>query len=73
MRVVDVRGLKPTERQMRVKKVSMEIAKGEVMKVVSDDPRMPQLASKIVKALGGLDLIKVEEKNGLFYAYLKKV
>ncbi len=56
MEAMDVSGLEPREGQEKVRKASMKLNSGEVMEIVSDDPRMPQLALKIVKALGGLEL-----------------
>ncbi len=74
MEVVDVRGLNPAERQEKVRSTAIKLKSGEVIEIISDDPRMPQLAPKIVKALGGLEIIKVEEgKEGLFHTYLRKV
>ena len=73
-KIVDVRELNPAERQRKVKEESMGLKKEEIMEVVSDDPRMLQLASKIVKALGGLELIEVrKEEDSLFHAYIRKI
>ncbi len=73
MKIVDVRGLTPKERQEKVKKASLEMKNNEDMEIVSDDPRMLQLAPKIIEMIGGLKLVDVKQgEDKLFHTYVKK-
>ena len=69
---VDTRGLSPDARQRLVKEKASELNPGDIVEVISDDDRMPKLASHIAKVLGIIELINVvKEEDGLYHGYFR--
>ena len=71
--IIDTRGLQVSDRP---KKVSMElekIAPGELAQIIADDPHLPEMAPKMILAIGKAELIRTwQGEDGFYYALVKK-
>ena len=70
---IDTRGLSVSERP---KKVSQELDKvklGARAEIVADDPRLPEMAPKMIAAIGKAELIRTwQGEDGFYYALVKR-
>jgi len=71
---IDTRGLLVPKRP---KKVSQELEKagpGELAEIVADDPRLPEMAPKMIAAIGKAELIRTwQGEDGFYYALVKRI
>ena len=70
---VDVRGIGVIRRIAKVKKVAKTVERGKIIEVISDDPRMPQLAEKMAKKIGGIEVVRVDKTDGEYHGYFRRI
>ena len=71
---VNTVGLDVKARQNLVREKALSLSANEVLEVVSDDPRMPQVAEHVAKALGIIEVIRVDrEEDGLYHGYFRRI
>ena len=70
---IDTRGLPVPERPKKVSQELEKVSPGELAEIVAADPRLPQMAPKMIAAIGKAELIRTwQGEDGFYYALVKR-
>jgi len=71
---IDTRGLLVHERPKKVSQELEKVGLGELAEIVADDPRLPEMAPKMIAAIGKAALIRTwQGDDGFYYALVKRI
>ena len=65
--------MSPQERQKLAREESEILDVGDIIEVISDDPRMPKVAPKMAESIGTIECIDVKEEGGLYHGYFRRI